>query len=329
MNSVLVTGASGFVGTHLLEILLERGIQTTAVYFSNKPEKDLVGGNKLINWIKCDLASEDISDHLKGIDVVFHLAGYSGLGSDPDTVRKLNSINVAATERLASAALRAGSRFIYVSSVAACDDEQGVRIIDESNDGYPKSEYGRSKCRAEELLRELGKSGLDFTILRPTQLFGEYHEGSVFELVKVIIQKRFFIIGDGNNATNFYYVKDFVDILMRVAENPICKWKTYIAADEPLRLAALVDEICRHVGVNSPRFRLPRVMGMIMGSMCDITSDALKVKFPLSRQRVRAITRDVQYSNQRLITDIGMPAHFGVKTGLARTVKWYNSAGLL
>lgn len=328
MNRVLVTGASGFVGTHLLEALSERDIKTTALYFSNKPKQNTAPCDTSINWVRCDLSREDIDGHLTGVDVVFHLAGYTGLGSSSDTIERLNNVNVVATERLASAVLRAGCRIIYVSSVHACEETDEGNIIHEEN-GYPQSEYGRSKLRAENLLRALGSRGLNFTILRPTQLFGEYHEGSIYELVKAIKQRRFFLIGDGNNGTSFYYVRDFVDTLLRVAENPKCKNQTYIAADEPLQLKLLAEEISRHVGVPVNRLRLPRTLGMMAGAACDVLSRCLSVKLPLSKQRVRAITRNIQYSNKKLIADIGSEMPFGIKTGLSRTIRWYYSSGLL
>jgi nucleoside-diphosphate-sugar epimerase len=328
MNKVLVTGASGFVGTHLLEALSKLGIQTTALYLSNRPVGAVGGSKALINWIRCDLTKEGIEKHLRDVDIIFHLAGYSGLGSDSATVNKLNNINVIATERIASAAFSARCRMIYVSSVHACEEAPGHRIIDEEN-GQPRSEYGRSKRCAEDLLRSFGEDGLDFTILRPTQLFGEYHKGSIFELVKAIKQSRFVLLGDGENATNFYYVKDFVDTLLRVAENPICRAKTYIAADEPLRLVDLVDEISRNVKMNPTKFRVPRAIGIILGAICDVLATSLRIRMPLSRQRVRAMTRDVRYSNRKLMTDIEVSVPYGIRNGLARTIAWYQSTRLL
>ena len=311
VHRVLVTGASGFVGTHLLEALIERGIQTTALYRSSPPQKEAFG---LITWAKCDLTTDDIGPYLQNVDVVFHLAGYSGLGSDPDTVKQLNSVNVVATKRVGTAALAARCRFIYVSSIHACE---------------ASSEYGRSKRRAEDAIVEFGRQGLDFTILRSTQLFGEYHEGSVLELARAIKRRQFFLIGDPSTATNFYYVKDFVDALLRVAEHPACKQKTYIAADHPLPLSALAEQICQQVGAPLPKFRVPRSVAMMVGSVCDAVSSLSGRPLPLSRSRVQAMTRDVRYSNRQLVEDIGPRMPYGVKIGLGRAIEWYASVGLL
>ncbi len=328
MKRALVTGASGFVGTHLLEELSELGITTTALYFSKYPESERSESNKSIHWVRCDLTKENIESHLVGVDTVFHLAGYAGLGSDAETRSRLENLNVGATGRLASQVLKAGVRIIYVSSVHACDNGVDKGIIDELT-GPPKTEYGRSKLRAERLLYELGESGLDFTILRPTQIFGEYHEGSVVELVKAIGRRRFFLIGDGKNFTNFLYVKDFVHTLIQVAENRACRGKTYVVSDEPLALASLVNEICTHLNARPMLLKLPRALGMLVGLMCDILANRFGTRLPLSRQRIRAMTRDVQFSNQRLLADIGNLTRYGVRRGLARSIAWYRASGFL
>lgn len=327
MKRTLVTGASGFVGVHLLEALAARGIETTALYFSSKPH-DSSDGSGLVTWVRADLTNEDIGRHLAGTEVVFHLAGYAGLGADPDTVKRLNGVNVLATERVAKAALGAGCRLVYVSSIHAGDAVCGQAMVDETN-GLPLTEYGRSKRRAEEILESLGGHGLDFTILRPTQLFGEYHRGSVYELVRAIQRRRFFLIGDGTNATNFYYIKDFVQVLLGVAENAAAHNNIYVSAADPVPLGTLVEEIATHLGVRLRHLRISRALGLVLGGLCDVTGGLLRINLPLTRQRVRAMTRDVRYSNRRLAQDIGEVACHGTLAGVARTIEWYRSSGLL
>jgi nucleoside-diphosphate-sugar epimerase len=328
MKNVLVTGASGFVGTHLLEALSGQGISTRALYFSNPPPDAPLTNQSSIDWTRVDLLSDDLDRHLAGMDVVFHLAGYAGLATDVATKLRLERVNVLATERLAAAALRAGSKLVFTSSIHACDGGPGQRIVDEEH-GSPATEYGRSKMKAEELLQTYGEQGLDFTVLRPTQLFGEYHEGSVLQLVRAVRRGAFFLIGDGMNATTFYYVKDFVDTLVRVAVNPICRNRIYVDSDAPLPLKSLVEEIAQNLDVPPPTFRIPRSLGMAIGATCDVVSTALKVGLPLSVQRVRAMTRDVQYSNKRLLADVGPGMRYGICSGLGRTIAWYRVAGLI
>ncbi|MDP2751764.1 MAG: NAD(P)-dependent oxidoreductase [Rhodocyclaceae bacterium] len=322
-----MTGASGFVGVHLLEALVACGIETTALHFSSKPH-DSSDRNELITWVRADLTSEDIDHYLPEIEVIFHLAGYSGLGADRDTVKRLNDINVLATERVATAALKADCRLVYVSSVSAGDAADEQTVVDETN-GLPLTEYGRSKRRAEKILESLGCQGLDFTILRPTQLFGEYHRGSVYELVRAIQRRHFFLIGDGKNATNFYYIKDFVQVLLSVAENVAAHNNIYICADIPVPLGTLVEEISAHLNTSLRDMKISREFGMLLGGFCDVVEEHLRINLPLTRQRVRAMTRDVRYSNQKFAKDIGKVASHGTLAGLARTIEWYRSSGLL
>lgn len=327
MRKVLVTGASGFVGTHLIEALAARGIETTAICYSSKPQSSHASGGSA-TWVKADLIKEDIDDLLSGVDTIFHLSGYAGLGSDVDTAKRLNSINVTATERVANAALRSKSRLIYVSSIHAGDATAGQQTVDETN-GVAQTEYGRSKRRAEQVLESLGDQSLDFTVLRPTQLFGEYHRGSVYDLAVAIQRRRFFLIGDGNNATNFYYVRDFVQVLLRAAESTAARNKIYIAAADPVSLRDLAEEMSAQLGVTLRDLEIPREVGLFLGGICDAIGGLLRVDLPLTRQRVRVMTRDVRYSNRKLASDIGEPVCSGTLTGLSRTIEWYRSIGLL
>lgn len=110
--------------------------------------------------------------------------------------------------------------------------------IDEES-GVPVSAYGRSKKAAEQLLMEMAGNGFEVTVLRPTALFGENHLGSVYELAKLIDQGRFFLFGRGNGQTNFYYIRDFVDVLSAVQHDPRTFGQTFIAADESIALREL------------------------------------------------------------------------------------------
>lgn len=327
MKKVLVTGASGFVGRHLLEALSASGVSTEAVYFSHPPQSD-AAADVHVRWTKADLTAAPVDHLLPGVDTIFHLAGYAGLGTDPQTIANLETINVGMTRRVARMAANAGCRLIYVSSIHAGDGDAQTPLVDEEN-GKVLTRYGKSKRSAEVVLHSHAAEGLDYVILRPTQLFGEYHEGSLYELVRAIQRRRFFLIGDGQNPTNFFYIKDFVNSLMLVASSDRTRQQTYVAANEPVPLRSLVRHIAEQLGVSPPRLGVPVDLGLFLGTCCDRLSGSLKVRLPLSRQRVLAMTRNVRYSTRKLERDIGVSTVYGPIRGLIRAMDWYRGSGLL
>lgn len=326
MRRILVSGAAGFVGTHLLEALAAYPVSTVALYHRNRPESSTNTANT--DWRRCDLSKDDLMEHLDGVDTIFHLAAAFSANSGRETAIRLHVANVDATERLASAATRIGARFIHVSSIAAGEADNGQTVVDAST-GRPKSAYGVSKRIGEEKVMALGAKGLRYVILRPTALFGEHHDGSILELARTIRAGRFFLFGKGGNATNFYYVKDFVSALLAVANSDACLGKTYIAADRPLPLADLTAEIGSLLGLHATPRALPRGLGMFLGATCDLVSALTGRRLPLSRQRVRAMITDVRYSGDLLRKDLGGYAEYGIDVGLARTLSWFQSVGKL
>jgi len=329
VSKILVSGASGFVGGHLLEALRVLDESEIVALFNktipvNSPAIDL--GN--LRWVRKDIVTDELEDVLKDIDLVIHLAGYSSVLENENTLDRLHSINVLGTRRIARAALNQGvSHLIFVSSVAAGELSNDV-IVNESN-GIPVSAYGRSKKAAEKALLEIGSRGLAVTILRPTALFGENHLGSLFELVRLIKKNRFLLFGTGENYTNFYYVKDFINDLLSVALNSEFYGKVFIVSDVPCALKDLVEKIKILLMIGNKTFRLPVCIGKLLGRLADFISQLVHRPLPLSFRRVNAMVRNVVYSSQLFRTELGMPISYGLDLGLKNTIEWYRESGFL
>jgi len=328
-RKILVTGGSGFVGGFLIQGLLkdERNI-VKAVYNSNFPGDilDFVGSN--LTLTKVDIVGDDLKNLVSDIDIVYHLAGYSSVSSASSELALLNTINVLGTQRLVEACLESNvKQFIFVSSVAACECSIDSEI-GELN-GYPVTEYGKSKKRAEEVITNASKNMFEFTILRPTALFGENHEGSVFELVKKIHERRFVIFGSGRSYTNFLYIRDFVDLLLLVKDDQRAYGQIFIASDTPVQLDTFVNLIIDGLGLQLRIMRLPVSIGLIAALLCDILSVLLRRPFPLSRRRLRAMLYQKIYVNQKIKEKMAVNFKYGVKEGLLRSISYYREIGLL
>jgi GlcNAc-P-P-Und epimerase len=323
---VLVTGASGFVGYHLLTRLVGSGRQVVALH--NRPlssELRKSFGNQVM-WMQADISQDNLSEKLKDVGVVFHLAAYASNSEKLQDVALMEQVNVFGTQRLAIASKTAGvCHFVFVSSVAAGN----LNNLVTHKSSLPMSSYGKTKKKAEKLLIDLSCDEFAVTALRTSALFGEYHTGSVYELVKVISKGRFFIIGKGHNLMNFYYIGDFIDLLLLVENNEKTFGQVFMACYEPQSLRNLVYDIEDILGVAHRRWSIPLTLGYVLGYSCDIISKLTGYSLPLSSRRVRAMSGHVAYSPDKLKEILKLRTKFGLKEGLRRSISWYSQEGLL
>ena len=205
---------------------------------------------------------------------------------------------------------------------------QAHNTIDESN-GVPISSYGKSKKSAEDLLSTLSENGVEVTVLRPTALFGENHLGSIYELVKAINKGRFVIFGNGENRTNFYYIRDFIDVLVAVKNDARSYGQVLIASDKPYQLHELVSCILKALQSKRSIPHIPIYLGYTVAAGCDMASRLSGKTMPLSRRRFRAMTRDIAYSNQKLSQVLNISPNYGVLEGISNTIAWYRNKGLI
>jgi len=330
MQNILVVGANGFVGSALLARLIEEGERPRIIATHRSPLTSEIKQQfgAAVHWLRADLYTDNLTEAVANVDTVFHLAAHSSISESAAERSSMYQINVLGTQRLAVAAKASGVRhFIFVSSIAAC--EAGTFLpIDESN-GIPISAYGKSKKTAEDLLLTMQGNDFEITVLRPTALFGENHLGSIYELVKAINNGRFVIFGHGKNRTNFYYIRDFIDVLMAVKNDPRSYGQVFIAADQPCQLHELVSYIVNALGHRRPIPRIPMIMGRTLAAACDIATNVFGKPMPLSSRRFRAMTRDAAYSNQKLSRVLNISISCGVSAGIANSVTWYRENGLI
>jgi dihydroflavonol-4-reductase len=329
-TKILVTGASGFVGSFLIrELLKEPNNYITALYCNNLTLCARKKYPDRVNWVQSDFTCKNINfTILDGIQVVYHLVGYSSINETSSEISKLNLINVNITKKLAEACINSDVRqFIFVSSIAACEFAES-ETINEDN-GSPKTHYGISKKLAEDILFKIADGQFAVTILRPTALFGEHHQGSIYELIKSIKYNRFVIFGSGRNLTNFYYIRDFIEILINVKDNNKTFNKVFIASDDAFQLVKLVEWIVVSLKCRNTIIKIPVWIGYLVGYICDIISHSTKTPLPFSLRRLKAMTRNVVYSNRKIRNTMDVKQIYGVQKGINNTIEWYDNNGLL
>jgi UDP-glucose 4-epimerase len=251
-KTVLITGASGFVGRPLVDQLLKAGYRVRAATRGRAPFPDTVEVVTIP-----DLMSEiDWKPVLAEVGFVIHLAGAAHANirhADPDTFDRVNRL---ATENLARAAKEAGvERLIFISSVRAQAGPSARSVVRESDDPHPTNEYGRSKLAAEAAVRA---SGVPFTILRPVAIYGPHPKGNIKSLVRIALSPLpipFLGLAGRRSITG---IDNFISAVLFVLAKPAATGEIYLIADQrPFTLAEVAAMMRKAVGRRARMFRIP------------------------------------------------------------------------
>jgi nucleoside-diphosphate-sugar epimerase len=236
-SSILVTGASGFIGRHVVAALAEAGYTVRAAV--RRPPQPPFGHGIEVSQHP-DLSEPfDWRPLLSGVTRVVHLAGIAQTGRGI-AAKCYDRINRLATKELAGAAAKAGvAHFVFVSSIRAQSGPAADHALTESDTPAPTDAYGRSKLAAEA---EVRSAGVPFTILRPALLYGAGLKGNFALLMGAARSPLPLPLRSFSNRRSLLSIDNFLSALAFVLSTPAAKGETYIVADPgmPLRLADVI-----------------------------------------------------------------------------------------
>lgn len=227
LRMTLVTGASGFVGSHLMAEMARRGVPARGV------ARGAVPGLLTVPSYGPDM---DWHEHLKDVDTVVHLAARVHVMRETaaDPLALFREANVAATVNLARQAAEAGARrFVFVSSIKVNGErtapEKPFTAADPVN---PQDPYGVSKAEAEAALMELsGQTGLEITIIRPPLVYGPGVRGNFRSLMNWAASGAPSIFPAVRNKRSFIHVGNLCDLLITVLDHPNAANRVFLASD--------------------------------------------------------------------------------------------------
>ena len=317
---IAVTGATGFLGRHLVSRLAASGRTVRAIV---RPGSRRIPPAEAHGTRFVALTDPHLADAFAEADIVVHLAGCVRARAVDEFTRS----NAEGTRAVAHAAAAAGARLVYVSSLAAAGPAPPAAPRDESDPAAPITPYGVSKLEGERAVVET--DGLRWTILRPGVVYGP-QDASVLTLFRMADRGLLPLVGRASAAYTFIHIDDTIRALEAAIETPIDGRVIFVGHAQPVTARSLVEQIRAAVGRPALIVPLPLAVTRAAAALCELTAQVTGRLLPLDRWRYAELAAAGFVCRVDLMRELlGVEAEVGLAEGLARTAAWYRQQGWL
>jgi dihydroflavonol-4-reductase len=320
----VVTGANGFVGSHLVELLLAQGWSVRCVVRERSDLRWIPRDSVDLRYL--DFANSgppSLDDALRDASVVFHLAAVTSAPSDSVYER----VNVAGTARIVDSVRRSPGKpmLVFCSSQAAAGPARLGRPTREDDEPAPVSAYGRSKLAAERVVQA---SGIRYAIIRPPTVYGP-RDADVLEAFRLARRGIALRIAPESQRISIVHVADLISATVAIADAPT--GSTYFVTDGvPHTWRELVDGIGRAVDQVPRVIPVPHAVAVAAASIGRAWSALTGKKPLLTPDRVAEMTQnDWSCDDSRARRELGYSSRIPLDVGLRETADWYRSVGWL
>ncbi len=324
---VLITGATGLLGGHLMQELQQRGDQIRALVLPVENAEKLVAlGVEVVRGDVTDAAT--LAPAVKGVEIILHLAGMMGVDRPLADYRL---VNVTGTEHLYRAAQVAGvRRFVHTSSHTVYGLGHG-RFLTEEDELRPDPDpYSITKAEGDHLMRRLmRKSDVETVIIRPGTFFGpgdRLHFGRMAQRMK---RGKGIVIGRGNNALPFCYVTDVARGFLLAASHEKAPGNVYnISNDHPLTQQEIFNAIADDVGGRRPVRHLPYLPIYYGGIVAEKVASITHTKPIVTRLGAMMFGTDNRHSVEKARRELGYEPEVDIREGIRLAAAWFNAGGM-
>lgn len=312
-----ITGASGFIGSHLLEALIKNNWKVRAL--SHK--------SPISESANCVIIHGDIGDYhllkeaMTDVNICFHLA--SSLGASLIKKDEFFRVNKVGTETILQAARYAGvKRIVHFSSAGVFGKVQKDEIADEAYPLNPKDIYDKTKLEGERVAIQHAREGMDVVIIRPGWVYGP-GDKRTFKLIKAIAKGRFIFVTRGHALQTPVYVEDLIHGIFLCAEKARPGEIYHLAGDEVLTVREIVETIASALEKTIPRFSVPLFPVKLAAWPMEKTFRLLNKESPLTMGKLAFFTNPKPLSIQKAKKDLFYSPKTDFKRGMTQTISWY------
>jgi nucleoside-diphosphate-sugar epimerase len=327
---LLVTGGTGFIGSHLAEEGRRRGAEVVVLGLTGRPEEQ--ANAELLSRRGVEVLSGSITDAdlcrraTRGATHVFHLAVAMREGGKSDAF--FESINLDGTRHLLEAATAQRlERFVYCSTIGIYG-HRAPGVTSEESALAPGNIYERTKVSAERQVREFAeKCGLAAVVLRPADVYGP-RDQRLLKLFKAVSRGRFPLFGTGEGRRHMVYVDDVVSAFFKACQREEAVGQGLIVAGpQACTLRELVDEVRLATGSRRYGFRVPLAPMLALAALVEDTCAAVKIDPPIYRRRMDFFHSDSEFDISRARRVLDWEPRVDLREGIRRTLEDYRRSG--
>jgi dihydroflavonol-4-reductase len=324
---ILVTGGTGFTGSHLVRSLTRDGHRVRVIARSAARARSLLPSEvEVMEGEISDAAA--IARAVAGARVVYHVAAAYREARHKD--RYYWDVNVESTRLLLDAAQAEGvHRFVHCSTVGVLSHIANPPA-DERQPHQPADVYQRTKSEAEKLaIAAHHLRGTPVAVARPTAIYGP-GDTRLLKMFRMIAEERFLMLGSRDIYYHMVHVDDLVRGLRLLGEHPRAVGEVFILGGEKYyRLETIVAMIADAVGARPPRWRLPAWPFQLAGSIVERICVPLGIEPPIYRRRVDFFTKSRAFTIEKARRLLGYEPQIDLETGIRATAEWYRQHGML
>jgi nucleoside-diphosphate-sugar epimerase len=314
LNSVLITGAGGFIGRALCKRMLAEGWKVLGTVRSERDGSRLPEGIETFTIGSID-SNTKWDDALRGIDTVVHLAARVHVMDDTaaNPLEAFRKVNVAGTKHLAQSAASAGiRRFVFISSIKV-NGEGKAAAYTEEDDEAPEDPYGVSKWEAEQELRKIADlTGLETVILRAPLVYGPGVKANFYNLIKIVDRGIPLPLASINNRRSLIFLDNMVDAILASIIHPKAAGQIFLISNgENVSTSELIRKIASALGKPARLFSISPFLIRLAGNLF---------------RKSAAIDRlfgSLTIDNTKIRKDLGWKPPYTMEHGLKETAKWY------
>ena len=318
-----ITGASGFIGTHLARQLLQNNWQVSIL----RHKRDMASseGYQVFHGDIRDLPS--LKDMFRGTDVLFHLA--AALGASRINKKEFFAINALGTENVLKAAADARvGRVIHFSSAGVLGSVRENRPVSETHRLSPRDAYDKTKLEGEKIALRFAKKGENVVVVRPGWVYGP-GDHRTFKLIKAIASKKFLLITKGKARQTPVYIDDLVQGILLCAEKARDGEIYHLAGKQDLSVKEITHLIAQATNAPFSQCPLPRFALRIAAWKLECVFSLFGREAPLTRGKLAFFIHPKPLAIQKAQEDLGYMPQWDFQTGIQAAVRWYRKQGWL